>query len=104
MHHLLEELGEGSGGLTHEVLDLISQFLIHVPLKLVDVQGSSIVLNDVFAVISLIKHQLEFCQVTASNERSVLFLSKETLGKGSHAGLGVPVSDVECVHFHAKHF
>ena len=55
MHHLLEELREGSGGLTHEVLDLISQFLIHVPLKLVDVKGSSIVLNNVFAVISLIK-------------------------------------------------
>ena len=90
--------------MTHKILDLISQFLIHVSLKLVDVKGSSIVLDDVFTIISLIKNELELCQVTASNKRSILLLSKETLGKGSHAGLGVPVSDVVCVHFHAKHF
>lgn len=59
VHHLLQEDAEWLGGLTHHVLHLVSQLSEHVLLQNVDVDWSTLIGDDVFAVVSLIEDELK---------------------------------------------
>jgi hypothetical protein len=99
MHHLLQELRKRSRGLRHDVFNFVSEFSIHLSLKLIDIDWSSLVCNDVFSVISFVKHNLELCEVVSSDESGVLFFSEETLGKSSNYSFWESIIDVLANHF-----
>jgi hypothetical protein len=79
VHHLFQKLLQRLGGLSHHIFDLISQFTVHVPFELIHIEWSSIILDNIFAVVSLIEHQLELSEVIASNQRLVVILPQKSL-------------------------
>lgn len=104
VHHLLQEGAEWSASLAHHVLHLVSQLSVHVLLQDVDVDGATLVGDDVLAVVSLIQDELKLLKVVTGDELIVLLLPKESLGEGADNGFWEPIVDVLVRHFHAKHF
>jgi hypothetical protein len=89
--------------LSHEVLDLVSEFLVHSLFKLDAINGASITDDDVLAIVGVIKDELELSQVGATDELVVMLLAQESLLKCSDDCFRVSVVEIEVDKFPAKH-
>jgi len=95
VHHLLQEGGERFTGLSHDIFNLVAQLLVHSLFELNAVDGATIVDDDVLAIVSVVKHKFELCQIAAADQLVVMLLTQEALLECSQCSFRISIVEIK---------
>ena len=99
VEHTSDELVQGVGGLTDEILELSHQLLFHVHSEELDIESIvTLSLEDSTTVVGILHDHLEFSHVVVSLKTSVNFLLEESLTQGADLSLSYGVVHVGVQH------